>query len=288
MANKELAKLNLSPKEVSTFIDSLDDVSQEKPLQKVPIEYGRNDTKPFKIIGEIIVDIARATPYYRAGALQYGPIDILVEISHFEIVLNWHDIVGIPRNGCIKILDACGEELKVCWDWDFGITRIPFPSFGFGESIEPVILDLNYRKEEDQFVLYGEIAIISAIIEMLTYGLARGTNQAMKRAVKKMLKDALGNGEIARLFIKLIVEVFNIMDLALKVLGDILKIILQPIEELLHELLGDDIEIKLGGELDKKLKILAEENKHSAVFLNLGKEPEINLNKHGLELILYD
>ncbi len=296
MTKKTLIEIELSKEETEKLIGACDYELQAKPKTK---DFHIENIHPIvdaRIKGQFMFDFQRAKPWYRLGTIIYGPIDLTMVVNEFTLIIDWHSL-GIPRKGCVTIFKACGEKIEICWPWDFGTTELKlikrkirfFPTI----ASEVPISNVAYRaskKKPDKYELWGNVRFAALLINLVTEALYRGMLKDLKDLVKNMLKKVLGNSDVAKLFIKIIIETFNIVDSAVDGLGNIVQLIISEItDELLPDVFKDKIAIKLGLELDKKIIIMKKEGRHSEVRLDTNDiPPETDIGPEGLTVKLFN
>jgi hypothetical protein len=286
-----LLTISAKPKEVEALIDTLDDASLG--VTEEPFEEHKND---YEFKGKFRVDTRNAKPEYRFGALHYGPIKAELVVDYFVVYIDWHKKLGIPKKHCIKLKDPCGNTLiDVCWTWDFGVSHfVLLKNQTLTNIVDVPVLDLAFRdkpKNKDYFELTGDIPLLGALVEVLLSGFIKGAVSQVETFVKKLLSNVLGGGEIAKLFIDFLIGAIRIVAKALDFVTDIVRLAFQPIDELLHKVFDEKIEITLQEEGFPKKLVLIDSQKNPPrpeVPIQISKPPKIDLNTGGLKIEVWE
>ncbi len=277
---------HVSPKEVEKFVETL--VYPEGGIYNQPInKRGKN----FSLTSDLRVDFRDAKAKYRLGSLQYGPVDVSYLVKDLTFKVDWHNDLNIPHDICIELKDPCGDTiLKECLHFDLGITDVVVIQNGtLRWRDDSSVLYIAFRdKGGEYYALTGDVPICEMLYRLIA-GFIRGAIAQAGDLVEKLLESCIGTGDIAKLFIAAIKLIFKILDKLLGFLEDIITLIIfRPIDELLHQIFGDNLEITLQSEgFPKKLKIIPEAKPLPPVIVGISTPPKITLVQTGLELEVY-
>lgn len=286
----KLLKAHIPPKEVEKFLEAL--VPPEGGVITQPL---KSEGKHFHFDADLTVDFRDATAWYKLGALTYGPVDIALKVRKMSFIIDWHRDLNIPHEICIDIKDPCGHQLiKECIHFDLGVTELVFIQNHTERWREKMsLLDVSFRDKDhggDYYALTGDIPFVEDFARLLL-GLVRGKiKQLGEDLVTKLLEHVLGTGDLAKLFIEAIKLVFRIVDILVGFLIDLIALMLRPIDELLHKIFGDLLEITLNPKgFPKKLPVIAEDKARSRppVTVDITTPPFITLAQSGVELEVY-
>lgn len=276
----------IPPKEIEKLISTF--VSEGNGLHTGPVKF---DNKYAKLDASLRVDLSGSKAKYAFGALEFGPIDALLSIKEFRVKIDWHNVLKIPRKLCIHLKDPCGNTIiKECIHFDLGVTELVLiNNLPLRERIDLRLLDIAFRdKGSSDYALTGDIAIISTLVELFTAGFIRGMVAQVHDFVERLLKSVFGNGALAKLFIEILKAVFKIFDLAVGVVMDLVSLALRPLDELLHQLFPEQLEVTLKKDaFPKQFPIVNKTNSRPAVTIPISVPPKVTLIQSGLQLEVY-
>lgn len=285
---KSLITATLSGNELEHLVDYADDSA------------GKQNSEPFAgkfavidVAGSLDTDLTKAKPQYKLGALQYGPIEASVHIDHLDVVIDWHNALGIPHAVCLTLKDPCGHVIyDECVSFDLGVTTLHLYSGPIlATDFSARILDVDFvQGNADYFDLKGKLSFVAMLYDILVAGIAKAATRHVGEFVEELLKKVFGHGDIANLLINVIKSVFRIIDKAMDFVADTVKAGLQPLDEALHAIFGNDLEIMLKREaLPRKLVVMAETKSppRPAVTVVLANPPNVDLLADGLHVEMW-
>lgn len=217
--------------------------------------------------------------------LRVDNLDTTIDIDYFHFYLDWHTVIGIPREASIVIAEGCGWEIRVSWSWDLGRQKVVVgPIHDIDTRVSAPIEGLRFKRKDDTYQLMGNIAAFSTLRYALTTGLIKKALEHLGEEVANWVRARLGNGDIARLFVDLLLFVWN---LPIRAADLVEHRLLQPIETAIEDyferVFGEKLcEIALGFNLPTSFVLIKKEGRHKAVVLPIPREPLVSVNNSGL------
>lgn len=278
-----LLSVQLSPKEVERLISLADNVSQGVVEGHF---HSGGDGKGCEIIGMVRVDLTQAEPNYSFGKLTYGPITAQLKVEKLWVEIDWHSALHIPKKLCLTIKDPCGHVIiDECVHFDLGVTKFDlFRGWLPASKFSPEVLDLSFVDTgEDGFDLKGDVPFVGQLYEVFLIGISRAALDALGSLVQQLLESVIGTSWLAKQIINILKSAFEIVDKAEGLVAEIIKTGLQPLDELLHGLFKDKLEIGLKkAAFPKRLTIMKAAAQRPPVVLNLVTPPIADLKASGL------
>lgn len=281
-----LVSASLTPKEVEKLIDLADNPSNTVTSSKLDYKDSNFDIK-----GTFDVDMTKAKPHYYAGKLVYGPASARIKIDHLKVKIDWHNALGIKKKVCLTIKDPCGNVIfEQCVHFNLGVTTLELYSGTITlAKLEAEILDLGFADKGGLgFDLRGDVPFVAMLFEVFVTSIYRSAVESLGSLITDLLRAVFGSNWVADRLIEIVISAFKIIDKANEFIGRVIRLGLQPLDELLHNLFGDKIELTLKKDaFPKQLTILSATSIRPAVTIGITRPPRVDLKQKGLELEVF-